>query len=892
MGGATVAAEADEAMRRADLDPGPALPVAARAAERAHREGELAAAAVAERAWGHCLLHCGQIDDAIRHLRIAIRCSRRAGSAELEAEARTKLAYGLMQNGRAQAALFEMAAALPVLTGAAGVRARSMHATILNLAGRPEEALTEFAVVLPILRRTGDLLGLQKALINRAYVQTARHAFNAAESDLIEAEELARQLGRQLTIAIIAENLGWLEILRGDVPAALGHLERAERIGSAHGAGSVVGQVFQDRAELLLGVGVLDEAREAAEQAVVAYTRDDRRLNAAQSQLLLAQAAFLGRDWITAQTRAQQAMRNFGGQHRPAWTALAQLTVLRAQLAAGTSPRLPTERVDHMIDVLRRAGWPAATLEAQLVAARIARHRGLDDSAHLTAAARPATRRAPAALRARAWYAQALHRLQDGDRRAAATAVRAGLRVLDEHRAGLISTDLRAHAAVHRGELAELGLRMALDDGRPARVFEWAERIRAGRLWPRPVRPPADPELAELLTQLRATAGEVDERQAADAEAKVEVRAQRGSGALVARQVDLERRIRDRSRQQRGAADVRLLAPVDPTELASALDDWARVEFVALDDVLHAVTVVDGRIRLHHLAPVPAVAALLERLPFALRHLARAAAGREARVLELLRTTAAQLDAVLLRPLRELDGRPLVVVPTGPLHAMAWSLLPSCRGRPLTTVPSATVWHSAAIRPVSTGKVVVAAGPLLRGARAEAAAVAEVYGAAALLDGAATVEAVLTALPSARLAHLAAHGRLSPDNPLFSDLLLADGPLVVHDLDRLAGAPHTVVLAACDSGRSVVHTGDALLGLSAAFLTRGTAQLVAPVVPVPDAETTPLMVALHHRLAAGRPAAVALAEAQEETSGAGPATIAAGAGFVCIGHGRAPLPPA
>ena len=123
------------------------------------------------------------------------------------------------------------------------------------------------------------------------------------------------------------------------------------------------------------------------------------------------------------------------------------------------------------------------------------------------------------------------------------------------------------------------------------------------------------------------------------------------------------------------------------------------------------------------------------------------------------------------------------------------------------------------------------------------------------------------ALDGAALVHLAAHGRLAPHNPLFSELTLADGPLFAYDIEQLADAPHTVVLAACESGRSVVCAGDELLGLGAMFLARGASQLVASPLPVPDTETAPLMTAFHRRLAAGLPVAEALAEAQEQLRG-------------------------
>lgn len=142
-----------------------------------------------------------------------------------------------------------------------------------------------------------------------------------------------------------------------------------------------------------------------------------------------------------------------------------------------------------------------------------------------------------------------------------------------------------------------------------------------------------------------------------------------------------------------------------------------------------------------------------------------------------------------------------------------------------------------------------------------------------------------TALNGASLAHLAAHGRVRGDNPLFSSLLLADGPMTLYDLERLERVPQTVVLAACDSARPIVRPGDELLGFSATFLSRGSRHLVASVVPIPDASTTPLMVAFHRMLAGGHPPAVALADAQQRVLQTDPAAMAAAAGFVCIGAG-------
>ena len=490
-------------------------------------------------------------------------------------------------------------------------------------------------------------------------------------------------------------------------------------------------------------------------------------------------------------------------------------------------------------------------------------------------------------LRARGWYAEALARADAGNPRGARTAIRAGLRLLDEHRAVLGATDVRAHAAGHRTALAELGLRIALRSGRPREVLEWAERGRAtGLLMQRSGRPPDDPETAEAVAALRGTVLEIAELRGAGRGDEV--------GPLLARQTVLERRIRARSLHRGGAGDP-VAPPAGVEALTAALGDAGLLELVDADGTLVAVTLAGGRVRLHRIGPMRAADDLLDRVAFAVSRLLRPdlPAALHAAAATLLRDSAARADAALLHRMPELAGRPLVVVPTGSLQNVPWALLPSCAGRPVTVSPSATLWLGARSRPAAPGHTLVAAGPALPGADGEARAVAAVHGVTPMLAADATADRVLRALDGAALVHLAAHGRLAPHNPLFSELTLADGPLFAYDIEQLADAPHTVVLAACESGRSVVCAGDELLGLGAMFLARGASQLVASPLPVPDAETAPLMTAFHRRLAAGVPVAEALALAQEQLRGGGTPDVAV-AGFVCVGSGfgRAPVVPA
>jgi len=149
--------------------------------------------------------------------------------------------------------------------------------------------------------------------------------------------------------------------------------------------------------------------------------------------------------------------------------------------------------------------------------------------------------------------------------------------------------------------------------------------------------------------------------------------------------------------------------------------------------------------------------------------------------------------------------------------------------------------------------------------------------------GTARVRDVLAALDGARLAHVAAHGEFRVDNPLFSCLHLGDGPLTAYDLQRLRRPPSVLVLSSCESGLTGVGAGDELLGLGAVFLGGGSAQLVAPMLPVPDAETEEIMVTFHRLLAAGHGAAEALVRTRAQV--AEDVGAAAAASFVVLGAG-------
>lgn len=876
-GGVAVGA-ARAALRQVDVNPRAAKQRAEFLLTGARAAGDHEVAAVAGRAAGLAAVHLDDLAVAARLVREAVLSARRAGSPALACEVRITQAFVQARLGRPEQALRTIETAREGLTGVERLHATVQRGILRLQRGQLDEALADFRAVLPVLRREQDWAWLQRVYSNRGVLLTYRNQFPAAAADLAEAERICCDHGLALPLALAYDNLGYLHSQRGDVPLALHYMNEAERRHRVLGV--PLGTIVMDKAELLLSVRLISEARDAARLAAEEFAALHRGIALPQALLLVADAALLDGDPAGAREAAEQALASFRRQRRTEWVARARYAQLQARLAGAPLTITPAE-LAAVADDLAAGGWSVLALDARLLAVRVALDRGDQVQAKLLLGqAERARGRGPAQVRVRAWHAQALLRLAEGDRRGAEAALRAGVRVAEEYQAAAGATDVRSSAAGHREALVDLGLGLAVGSRSARRVFAWAERGRASVLLTRPARPPADPEMRELLARLRSTTQEMEDVRTAG----------RVPEALVRRQVRLERSVRDRARIARAS----VLPPARPAlaEIAAGLGDAALVEYVEHRGELLAVALIGSRVRMVPLGSSARVDELTEHLPFALRRLglrSTTEASAEAALL-LLRRDGARIDELLMRPLRrEIGDRPLVVVPTGRLLSLSWTLLPSCTGRPVTVAPSAALWHRAATAPLVAGPALVAAGPALPSAPTEATAVAELYGVSALTGPDATVAAVHRALDGAAVAHIAAHGRFRTDNPLFSSLRLADGPLTVYDLEELRRAPHLVILAACDTGRSAVYAGDELLGLAASLLGLGTVALIASVVPLGDEDTVELMLGLHEQLRRGTSPAAALAQLQATALSGPPGPLAAAAGLVCLGAGLLPV---
>jgi tetratricopeptide (TPR) repeat protein len=864
-----------------------------------------AVAPVAEWVLGLALHELGEPAEAAGHLRRAARHAGRGGDAETEALARAGLAISLLSLGRTPAARREITRADAGAPPAARGRIDFLHALVLQRVGELDNALARYRDALPRLRRDGDEHSVARALLNQGTLRAYQGATDAALADFAAVEDLAGRLGLPVLVAMAAHNAGFALGRRGAVGDALRAFDRAAASYAQLGSPPrLVAVLASDRCEVLLQVGLADDARRAAEGAVAALDGIDAA-HAAEARLLLAQACLAAGDLERAATEAAAAGAAFRAARRGPWAALAgyvgMQAVIRAEQDAVTADPGLLTRALAAARRLEEQGWRVEALHARTFVGRVALAVGQPELAEAELArAADARGRGPVGERAQAWHATALVRLARDDPAGAKDALRRGLAVIDAYRARLGATELRIGAAAHGEDLSRLGLRLALAGGRAWEVLRWAERWRAGALRLPPVSPPDDSDLAAALADLRSAEADVREATLAGA----------GQAAALARIVRLERTVRDAARRAVGAAAPAGARALSTADLGAALGERALVEFVNVEGVLHAVTVCGRRAVVRAVAATSRVEDEVRFLVFALRRVLAPATGRavlrglgDAAVagtaapstagplarpgggMADVEAAARRLDDLLVAPLGLDPEVPVVVVPTRPLHQVAWAALPSLAGRAVTVAPSAELWLRPPGRGAGSAPPVVVAGPGLPGADAEAAAVAAGYPGSRLLRGEdATVDGVLAALAAAGLAHVAAHGRLRSDSPLFSSLTLADGALTLYDLERLASPPTTFVLPACDAAVPAVARGDEVLGTATALVGLGVRSVVAPVLPVPDAATAPFMLAVHARLRAGDPPSRALARA-----GARAADPAVAAAFVCLGADEGPV---
>lgn len=706
------------------------------------------------------------------------------------------------------------------------------------LRGETAEAMEQFDAALRLLDEPSRVARIH---LNRGNVHLQRKELAFAEHDFERSFAAYREAADGYGAAKALHNLGYTRFLAGDLVAALRDMAIAFPTVAAEGP-VMTAMVEQDRAEVLMAAGLHAEGATALAAAAEAYGR--RRLYQRRGEAELALARSLApRDPARARAAARDAVRDFRRTGARAWEIRAEATLLAADVEAGHAGTAIALQGAELAGALAGQGlqWEAAL--ARLDTTRILIRRNNLEVARAELSRVGSVKRAPIGVRLTDRDVRSELASAGGRRADALKHVRAGLSDLHAWQSSFGSLDLQTGVAGHGIRLAWRGITLAVESGKPEVLFEWSERARMLASRVQPVQAPADEQIAADLTELREMAAD----------------GTRDPG----REAELRQRVRERAWQHRGSGEV--ADPVTLGEVTAALDgDTALVAYVATAEKLVALVVTSEATTWIDLGERAVITDLLGGL---LPDLDVAASEMPDAMGAFVRQElAVRLDAIaarLVTPVLDAVGdRRVVLTPSGVLAGVPWTLLPGFVGRPVTIAQSATSWLARRATPLRSATAGFVAGPRVARAEDEVTAAAKEWAQAHVLTAPnATADAVCELAETVDVLHVAAHGRHTSENPMFSGLELADGPWFGYDIDRLRQAPDVVLLSACEVGRSTVRWGEELLGMTTAWLHAGARCVIASPAAINDHAAYEVLVAVHQQLAAGVDPAAALAAA-------------------------------
>jgi tetratricopeptide (TPR) repeat protein len=709
--------------------------------------------------------------------------------------------------------------------------------TIYARSSRFGHAVSHFSSGLEAAHQAKDKRLVAVITKNRGMLRMFSGDYRSAREDLEFARTGFDKLGIDIEVAYCDHNLGQLADYTGDLARALPLFSAAEKR-IAELAGSQW-EVQASHCDALLRAGLGEEAAELGAEICSQLDHADHNLDRGEALLAWARAEMLRDDFATAHRIAEEAISVFESQQRTHWRAHAVLVAAQARTHLGQSVDIAA--LKSVVADLDTAHLPLAWLETELAIAdahasakpykTVAR---LQDVGH-------ALKRAPVDLRLGGVALMAEARLRLGDRRGADAAARTAFRLLYDYQRVLATGDLQVGVRRHARRAGAVGLSVAVAAHQPRRIFDWLERDKWAVLQNAKAEAHPDSGLRSALARYRALDGEMRRSGGADP-------------TLQRLHRDAERWIRDLNRVNRPSLRV-ANTPTTATDVAATIEGTTVISLGVHNSTLIAVKLRNNRATLHNLGSSDRAVRL--------NRLARSALSRIA--LGYPEHSAADdltsLSEQIITPIGTIDAKALLLPPPE-LFGTPWRSLPGLFGRQVTISPSATMWMRRPERS-EDGTSLLVSGPDLELAETEVHQIRGSLPRSVVLSGkSATVEAVLAEANRSDLVHIAAHGINRSDNPLFSSVQLADGPMNVYELGQLQQPPSTVVLSACHVGLPAESPGHELLGLVGGLLRIGSRTIVASTLPLPDDSTTAdFMTSFHQSFAGGAAASAALNDA-------------------------------
>lgn len=680
---------------------------------------------------------------------------------------------------------------------------------------------------------------------NQANTEVQLFDFETANRLFTDGRVIFQKLDQALYATGCLYGLAWLHMLQGDFHIALKELTECEAFYTKGNHPRELILCKLDRAESNLGLNLFLEARDSADEAARAAHKMGLTYEAAKGDLFSGKANFSLGQTRTAKNRLNRAVEGFKAVRNEGFSAATTLALAQLQ-------RAQTGKLDHVkaaydrfsksqlplweaiCDLQIAAEWPDESQSLK----RLAHNKAAKTVPHLAA-------RRYTLLGDRAARQKRISHAIDHWTKAA--------EILDAVRAKLPPIDMRSSFFAQQSEPHQR-LVAAEYEKRPIEAAAWSERFKTVGIWgisnDQVLSNPARKRVLESLTilagQVSAISGLIGhsggERTSPAAMSKTHVRLHRQVRADLA---DLEKEKKER-KEGKAKRDP------DSSETIQALIsklsyDQPMVQFhVGTQDIIGFVH-YRGTTHSHKFADGKRV---VRDLVARWRYLVECApaSGRSYRKADLSveRELLGKIGHWLLTPL-EIPSRSkrLLIIPEGQLASLPWSAIQNGKGalidgHQLTISPSIRHHLYSKNRPNRSKDSHIFVGDItgLAHVRKETSAVRRCLESELLTLHQPCSRTDWPTHGKANIWHFTGHAQLRADNPFYSFLQLADGPLFAADFRLMKNDVNLVTLAACRTGQQTSLPGEEATGLVRSLLEMGARNVVASGWAVSDHSTS------------------------------------------------------
>lgn len=662
------------------------------------------------------------------------------------------------------------------------------------------EARAEFEAAIPILAEANLVADLTIAMRNYGVVLMAAGEHEAADRMYGVARQAFETTDQRSLMLEVDLNRAYLLGRQGKVRDAL-VAYRALRQDLPDDLGFEVGHGFLDEAELMLDAGLWTDASDAAVRAANVFQDLDARFEIGKARLLQALALLRRNRLEEARDRLRDARRYLRREPSSDWQArqtLAECELARRQGRAAQAYRTLDRAIEREMPAERKREFDRHRFD-------LAIDRGDRREICRLASA------APPALRAKAARVQ-------GDAEAAEAHAQAAVIAYDRRQSQLTAVRLRQGSTTAQ----EADLRES---------FRCLRSVEERFLVVQRIKQHALAELAAASRDLPPPASVTDTATHDPGQEEAIVSALRE-----------ERRIRE------GAGSRAVQVPTVP-------ERTRLVEFFADEGRLRAFQIGSSRIEEFDLCPLEGILQWARRLRF---QLGRERNGPGEGVLRMLQDLGKVLAPLLSDGFERLVIGREVQLAGLPWHAVMRGPEPLALCAEVAYTPSVSVWDAVRHRdaaqpgpPVVLGHADSRAPAILN----ELEKISQRLGTDPAMSGRPSAS-----LEEAGLIHIAAHGVVREDQPLFSALRLGDQEMAPADILRLRLRARLAVLSGCSTGISVPGESHDAEGFIEALLANGCSAVLATLWDVSDEATAEWMARFYDRLSG-----TTIAEAYRQT---------------------------